>query len=47
MQCLANPDKYQMTEQGRANADVDGSGDISNKDALLIQQFKFGIIDKL
>lgn len=37
MQCIANPDKYKFTEQGEKNADVDGSGDVTNKDALTIQ----------
>ena len=47
MQCISNPDKYQLTEAERANADTDGSGDITNKDALMIQQFKLGLIEKL
>ena len=47
MQCIANPDKYQFTEVGEANADADGSGDISNKDALTIQKFKLGLIKEL
>ena len=47
MQCISNPDKYQLTETGRANADTDGSGDITNKDALMIQQFKLGLIKEL
>ena len=47
MQCGANPDKYQLTRQGRLNADVDGSGDITNMDALRIQQFKLGLIKSL
>ena len=38
MQSIANPDKYQLTEQGKLNADVvdNGSG-ITNSDALAIQ----------
>ena len=47
MQCIANPDKYQLTERGRAQADVDRSGDITNKDALVIQKYKLHLIDKL
>ena len=47
MQCLSNPDKYKMSSEGEANADVDGSGDITNKDALMIQQYKLGIITEL
>ena len=47
MQSIANPDKYQLTEQGKANADTDGSGDITNMDALNIQKYKLGLIEKL
>ncbi|MDE7138264.1 MAG: glycoside hydrolase [Ruminococcus sp.] len=38
MQSIANPDKYKLTEQGKANADVvdNGSG-ITSADALAIQ----------
>ncbi|MDE5584615.1 MAG: glycoside hydrolase [Ruminococcus sp.] len=37
MQSNANPDRYSLTEQGRANADVvDGDG-VTNSDALAIQ----------
>ncbi len=48
MQYKANPSKYAITEQGAANGDVDdpGSG-ITNKDALLIQQYLLGIVSKL
>ena len=44
MQSIANPDKFKLTELGQKQADVDESGDISNKDALLIQRFKLGLI---
>lgn len=38
MQSIANPDKYTLTEQGKANADVvDNGGGITNADALAIQ----------
>jgi hypothetical protein len=47
MQCIANPDKYKLTEQGQKNADVDGSGDVTNMDSLTIQQFKLKLIDSL
>ena len=47
MQCISNPDKYQLTETERANADIDRSGDVTNKDALKIQQFKLGLTAKL
>ena len=47
MQCISNPDKYQLTEQGEYNADADASGDITNKDALAIQKYKLSIISSL
>ena len=47
MQCISNPDKYKMSADGEKNADVDGSGDITNKDALDIQKYKLNIIEKL
>ena len=47
MQCISNPDKYQFTTEGEKNADADGSGDISNKDALAIQKFKLGLTESL
>ena len=47
MQSIANPDKYALTEQGKINADVNKSGDVTNLDALAIQQFKLGIISDL
>jgi hypothetical protein len=53
MQVATNPDKYakgktslSITEQGEINADVDGKKGLSNNDALLIQKFKLGLIDK-
>ena len=47
MQCISNPDKYKLEGNGEANADVDGEGGVTNKDALRIQKFKLGLIDKL
>ena len=53
MQCEANPDKYGIglttgiNLVGAANCDVDGSGDVTNKDALKIQQLKLGIIKEI
>jgi hypothetical protein len=41
MQCLANPDKYQFTEQGRINADMDGNG-VTVADARTIQMLLLG-----
>ena len=37
MQTFANPSKYKLTEEGKANADMDGDG-ITNSDALAIQK---------
>ncbi len=47
MQSVTNPDKYKLTTQGAANADVDGVSGVTNKDALKIQQFKLNIITEL
>ena len=55
MQVATNPDKYgpdskdekAISSKGFINADVDGKKGLTNADALLIQQFKLGIIDKL
>lgn len=48
MQTMANPSKYSMTEQGRANADVSESGNgITNSDALSIQKYCLSIITEL
>ena len=47
MQCISNPDTFQFTPQGEKNADVDVSGDITNKDALSIQRFRLGLIPSL
>ena len=47
MQSISNPDKYQLNLQGQQNGDVDLSGDITNKDALAIQQYKLNLIDSL
>lgn len=46
MQNLANPAKYPISEQGQLNGDVDATGNgITNKDALLIQQFTLGLAE--
>ena len=41
MQALSNPDEYQLTLQGIANADMDGDG-ITPMDALRIQEIALG-----
>jgi hypothetical protein len=53
MQVATNPDKYaqgksgfSITAQGEINADVDGKAGLTNEDALLIQKYKLGLIDK-
>ena len=56
MQSLSNPAKYgtsgsdstHITEKGKANGDVTGGGDgLTNMDALEIQKFMLGLVDKL
>ncbi|MBR4626647.1 MAG: right-handed parallel beta-helix repeat-containing protein [Ruminococcus sp.] len=47
MQSIGNPDKYKLSDKGEANADVDGTPGITNKDALRIQQYKLGIVTSL
>lgn len=48
MQSLSNPSKYSLSEQGKANGDVNSRGDgITNMDALSIQKYKLQIITEL
>lgn len=48
LQYLGNPDQYQLTGDGLVNADVSNYGDgITNKDALAIQRYILGLIEKL
>lgn len=49
LQGIANPgdEKYVLSEQGRKQADVDRSGAPDVQDALIIQQYKADLIDKL
>ena len=42
MQALANPNKYQLSDKGRFNADIDGDG-ITSGDALAIQETLLGL----
>ena len=44
MQSLANPDKYALSEAGKANADINGDG-VTVGDAQAIQKRLLGIID--
>ena len=39
MQCLANPNKYQLSPEGRIAADVSGNDGITSDDALTIQLY--------
>lgn len=43
LQYLGNKDKYKISEQGRKNADVDGTAGLSAVDALVIQQADAGV----
>lgn len=46
MQTMANPSKYQMTDKGRINADVTGSGDgVTVLDAQFIQSYCLGLVE--
>ena len=48
MQSQANPSKYSLSAQGKANADVNKNGDgITSADALSIQKFKLALIKEL
>ncbi|MBR3969840.1 MAG: dockerin type I repeat-containing protein [Ruminococcus sp.] len=47
LQAIGNADEYSLTEQGTANADVDGKEGISAADALAIQQYDAKIVDTL
>ena len=46
MQAKSNPDKYQLSEQGLINADVDGNVGVTMMDALEIQKYVAKLIDK-
>ena len=44
LQYLANSEKYYLNEQARKNADVDGMGGVTGKDAAVIQMYDAGVI---
>jgi hypothetical protein len=44
LQSLGNPDKYALTEQGKLNADVDGTPGVTALDCLEIQRYDAGLI---
>ena len=46
-QCLVNPDKYSLSEQGSINADVDGNSGITASDALEILKYDAKMIEHL
>jgi heme-binding NEAT domain protein len=46
LQHLGNNDKYALSEQGVANADVDGQEGLTAADAIDIQKFDAKLIDK-
>ena len=47
-QAIGNPDKYGLSEAGKANADVAGNGNgVTSDDALAIQKLYAGLISKL
>ena len=43
LQSIGNRDKYELTPQGKLNADVDGVAGVTASDALVIQQVDAGI----
>ena len=48
MQTLSNPSKYQLTEQGKANADCSANGNgVTNGDALAIQKYMLKLVASL
>ena len=47
LQYLANAEKYPLSEQGKLNADVDGTAGVSGKDAAAIQQYDAGMVNEL
>lgn len=48
VQALTNPDRYSISEEGQDNADVHDRGDgVTKSDALIIQRYKLGIVEKL
>jgi len=48
MQSIANPSKYKLTDEGKANGDVNKNGDgITGADALSIQKYKLNLITEL
>ena len=47
LQCIGNPDKYALSEQGMINADVNGEIGITPDDAICIQKLDAGLISSL
>ena len=44
LQYIGNKDKYNLSDSGKKNADVDGAAGITGKDALVIQQVDAGLL---
>ncbi|MBO4878510.1 MAG: glycoside hydrolase family 9 protein [Ruminococcus sp.] len=44
LQFIANQSKYPLTDEGRINADIDGSDGITGSDAITIQQVDAGLV---
>jgi len=47
LQSISNPDRYKLSEQGKRNADVDGTEGVTANDALSIQKYQVHLIDDL
>lgn len=43
LQAVGNPDKYELTENGKKNADVDGQSGVTGNDAYVIQLVEIGV----
>lgn len=46
-QAIGNADKYALSKQGAANADVDGSSGLTASDAITVQKYVAGVINSL
>ena len=46
LQYLSNSDKYPLSDKAKKNADVDGEGGVTGKDAAVIQKVDAGIYNK-
>lgn len=46
-QALGNPDKYELSDEGKSNADVDGKKGLTANDAIVIQMFNAKLVSTL